>query len=297
MTKSNKVNAANVGKSATGATEDLGNTKTKSTKETTDNSDKQYRNWCFTWNNYPENYRATLATGFGTKSKYIYQQEKGDNGTPHLQGYVEFGCGKRLSTLKKIEEKIHWEPRRGSKMEAVKYCSKKESRDGEIVTHQINLPPVYIDPMEGLELYPWQTDIVRICNSDGDQRRVNWYYEPKGCSGKTTLAKHIVMQGQTIYVGNKSADVKCAVARWIEEQNKGERPELRNIIFNFVRSMESFVSYDAIESCVDGIFFSSKYESDMCYFNPVNCIIFANFHPDTSKLSADRWNIVNIGEV
>lgn len=81
-----------------------------------------YRNWCFTLNN-PE----TNMPVFPDFVSYaVWQLEKVD--TPHLQGYVELEIGKRLSAMRKILPTAHWEPRRGTQLAAINYCTKSETR-------------------------------------------------------------------------------------------------------------------------------------------------------------------------
>lgn len=63
------------------------------------------------------------------KVKYlIFQKEKGEEGTIHLQGYVCFTQNMRISALKKLNARAHWEKRRGSHAQAKAYCSKDETR-------------------------------------------------------------------------------------------------------------------------------------------------------------------------
>lgn len=82
-------------------------------------------NWVFTLNNpqreeNPEHWPST---------KYmVWQLEKGEEGTPHFQGYVIFHSNKTLAAVKKINPRAHWELRRGTHEEARAYCVKEESR-------------------------------------------------------------------------------------------------------------------------------------------------------------------------
>lgn len=81
------------------------------------------RDWCFTLNNPSVDDVKCVEQ---IEHKYlIYGKEVGEMGTPHLQGYIEFGNAKRLSTLKKINNKIHWEQRKGTAEQAAEYCKKE----------------------------------------------------------------------------------------------------------------------------------------------------------------------------
>lgn len=52
----------------------------------------------------------------------------GTNGTPHLQGYIEFPNAVRGSAIRKnFDGKAHWEVRRGTAKEASDYCKKEGS--------------------------------------------------------------------------------------------------------------------------------------------------------------------------
>lgn len=84
-------------------------------------------NWVFTLNNYTpeqEDILASLDCGY-----LIYGREVGEQGTPHLQGYLQLNSRKRLSAMKKILATAHWEPAKGDYASNKAYCSK----DGDIV--------------------------------------------------------------------------------------------------------------------------------------------------------------------
>lgn len=78
------------------------------------------RNWCFTLNNYSEEEIQSIPNW---KCAYvIYGKEVGENGTPHLQGYCELNKVCRLSAMKKLNERAHWESRKGTQKQARDYC-------------------------------------------------------------------------------------------------------------------------------------------------------------------------------
>ena len=85
------------------------------------------RNWCFTLNNpkddeYPESWPLS------SFKLLVYQVELAESGTLHLQGYAETVQPVRLAAMKKISPKAHWEKRMGTRLQAVLYCVKQESR-------------------------------------------------------------------------------------------------------------------------------------------------------------------------
>lgn len=58
----------------------------------------------------------------------IWQLECGEQGTVHLQGYLEFVKPIRLSQLRTLLPRAHWDQRRGSREQARDYCRKDDTR-------------------------------------------------------------------------------------------------------------------------------------------------------------------------
>jgi len=80
---------------------------------------------------YPDWYgAAAIADVFDYSGiKYLVAQfERGaDGGTPHWQGYLELGGVSRLAALRRVCPAGHWEPRGGTREQAVAYCRKPET--------------------------------------------------------------------------------------------------------------------------------------------------------------------------
>lgn len=93
----------------------------------------QARNWCFTLNNPGPLSTAKLLDGSLKLHYAVWQRERGKTGTEHLQGYLAFRERIRLSQLSKILYGAHFEIARGSPAENRAYCTKEETRIGEIV--------------------------------------------------------------------------------------------------------------------------------------------------------------------
>lgn len=85
------------------------------------------RNWLFTLNN-PEDEEYPHKWNLERVQLIVYQVEVGEEGTLHLQGYLELESPRRLSFLKKISPRSHWEARKGSRRQALEYVTKKETQ-------------------------------------------------------------------------------------------------------------------------------------------------------------------------
>jgi len=91
--------------------------------------------FCFTLNNYNEEEEQTIQTLARQEDKVtylVYGREVGENGTRHLQGYVEFLNRQRFAGVKRmLGNRVHLEKRLGTSIEASEYCKK----DGDVFEH------------------------------------------------------------------------------------------------------------------------------------------------------------------
>lgn len=84
----------------------------------------QSKRWCFTVNNYNDE---DIELFQSLDCRYIiYGKEVGEQGTPHLQGFVVFTTNKRLTGMKKIHPTAHWEVAIGTTEQSIVYCSKED---------------------------------------------------------------------------------------------------------------------------------------------------------------------------
>lgn len=247
------------------------------------------RGWVFTLNNYVKDDIENLTQKFMTHS-YVFQEETGKNGTKHLQGCVKFSNARTFKSVKKLisdrchlEKCNHW-------IESTKYCSKLETRTGLVYTN-LRLGSAK-DPLVSREPNSLQKHILDIHNSEPDDRSIYWYCDLKGNTGKTTLAKHLCInyKSEVLYLSGKSADCKFGITGFV----KNEKNNLKTVIFDFTRSQEDYISYEALESIKNGIFFNTKYESEMIVYDCPHVIVLANFMPNMDALSEDRWKIFEI---
>lgn len=267
----------------------LGNTSTKA--DTKKKGPIRSRNWCFTWNNYDDTSHDTLRE---LGCNYIYQEETGENGTKHLQGYVEWKNAITFDSIKKKLPKCHIEKCK-SKEDAILYCQKEDTRTGKIYNKGIvvNINKVELEnPMEGLTMKMWQLEILEILGGKPDKRTINWFWSEKGGTGKSTMTKYLMMNYNAIAVSGKASDIKHGVTMHIQEKKC-----IDLVVIDIPRTCDQkYVSYEAIEKIKDGCFFNSKYETSMVLFNSPHIIVFANVEPEYDRMSMDRWNVKCIDE-
>ncbi len=95
------------------------------------------RSWCFTLNNYTKECIVSLSHNKWNNmeiNKYVFQEEIGEKKTPHLQGVVQFKNQVSFTSLKEFHNKIRWSKCRNLQA-SMKYCSKEDTRNGEIYTY------------------------------------------------------------------------------------------------------------------------------------------------------------------
>lgn len=236
------------------------------------------KRWCFTLNNPSETDLETLVASFTeAKCLYVIGREVGEQGTPHLQGYIESEV--KIRPIEKFKTTtVHWEKCKGSREDNLKYCTK----DGDYVTSfKVKRQPKIL---KHEDLRPWQLEIDEICKGEPDERTIHWYWEPTGMAGKTTFAKYLSYHYGAIPLEGKKNDVLYAAAEYDADV----------YIWDLERSMEDFVSYAAIEKIKNGYFLCAKYESKPIIRANPHVVIFANFPPNLSALSQDRWHVVKI---
>jgi hypothetical protein len=240
------------------------------------------KHWSFTLNNYNPEDGDNLSIKFNTlyKCRFVMGFEIGEQKTPHIQGHCSFLKKMRLSALKKIDARIHWEMDR-NRDSAEKYCLKDNNY---ICNFDIELKLNLTKPS-----FDWHLQIFNIIAEPADIRTIHWFWESNGNVGKTWMSKWLVARHNALILSGKNNDCSNQILKTIESGL-----EIKIVIFDIPRCSKDFISYQAIEAIKNGLLYSGKYEGGICVFNSPHVIIFANSPPDVGKLSLDRWNIVEI---
>jgi len=253
------------------------------------------RGWCFTLNNYnEEEYENIKVYGHTNTAKFVVGKEVGAKGTKHLQGYLYFSNGKTFDQIKKINPKAHWEKAKGNPDQNFKYCSKEgdfESKGFEKkITLGMKLREKCLKKYENVEWKDWQKSLISKIEKKPDSRTINWIVDLAGNSGKSFLTKYLALTREVIIADGKKDNIFNQVNRKLNE----EELEFELVILDIPRSSEGYVNYGVLEQLKNGLIYSGKYEGGMCIFDDVHVIVFANFHPDRTQFSEDRWNIVEL---
>lgn len=251
--------------------------------------------WPFTYNNYPENWSALMAPGL-QGCKWVAGYEVGDSGTPHLQGYVEFPVKVRPIGYKGFPKEIHWgddkgKPAKGTRDDNVNYCLKDGNPAGGNLKKKIcmDMTDDYVIKLE--DMYPWGRELVeRVadCLPDKLDRTIIWIWSTEGKMKKTETARYLAHYHDACVIQGGRRHVLA---------NAYKRPAPIYMLL-VPRTDEGFVSYASIELLKDGLYMSAFGTEATGSVNRKKpwVIIFANFPPDRSAMSEDRWEVINVDE-
>ncbi len=249
------------------------------------------KNWVFTYNVLMSEIELRQFRDLCSDSsdKWVFQEEIGENGNNHLQGFICFRKRLRPKSVFLEHPTIHWEKCRNIK-QAIIYCQKEDTRrEGRTPYMKGILRWQPLRVLDWNKFYKWQLATEKIAK-EFDDRTINWIYEPEGNVGKSALVKYLCVNNMALLLSGKGADMKYGLKMY--EEKNGAFPGL--IVIEIPRTVLDYVSYSAIEEIKNGCLFSGKYEASMCIFNSPVIICFANEPPKTEKMSLDRWKIYEI---
>lgn len=253
-----------------------------------------------------------------------------ETGRHHWQTYVQFKTPMTMQRAKKLfdDNTMHWEVQQArDNKKAIEYCKKEgrwtewgtpkkqgkrndlptredlaeaETKEdlittvdfGSYIRYKRNIDEAWEEIQEAkrlrhlaedadtAELRPWQRQFLEDI-IDTPRRKITWVWDSEGNKGKSYLAEHMaITEGALVTQRTVTADLAYAY--------RGHP----YVIFDLTRS-EWDPNYACIEMFTNRTIFSNKYTSTMkaCV---AKVIVFANSPPDLSKLSQDRWNVINL---
>lgn len=231
----------------------------------------QYSHLAFTFNNYKNRDIEMLKAVFDEKCyKYVFQEEIGAEGTPHLQGTISPHKRARWTEFG-LSKKIHWEYPVKDVAASYDYCCdiNKRKPGGKVISknhkweEEIKIELDYND---------WQKEIISMIQLKAHKRNIYWYYGEQG-AGKTQLQKYLIKNHGAILLSGKPSDMKNGIIEYQKTNKRLPKIILSNIGFD--KDLAK-IHYSGYEDIKDMCFYSGKYEGGMvCGENP-HLIIFAN---------------------
>lgn len=289
--------------------------------------------WCFTINNYTEEDSAAVgALAADPNTKYLISgKEVGENGTPHLQGFLILHRTQRFTWVRNKLPRAHIEKTRASSEAARDYCKK----DGNFIEYGVfperqgrrtDLENA-IDWADGYIVEngtaPTSPDVavaqpVIYIRYPRFQRALQFRAPSPQFQLGTPSAWQQVLEEHLngpaddrqvlFYVDEEGGKGKSWFQRYYLTKHPhdaqvltiGKRDDLayavktttKVFMFNVPRQGMEFLQYTILEQLKDRMVFSPKYQSETKLFSHnVHVVVFSNEYPDHNKMSADRYVI------
>ncbi len=223
---------------------------------------------------------------------WVFQLEKGkETGKLHYQGFAKLKEKDRprhkASALNKDFRGIRVVACSTNGKEALrKYCMKSDTRLAGPWADK----PVYMGEDLPVTLKPWQETCMKTLLGAAHPRKIFWYYDDEGGKGKSIFAKYMMFHHEIPKLCYGTAnDLLNLVSKY---------PGRKGYIFDLTRTKPATFSsedmYSVMEDIKNGYFNNLKYETGFCLMAIPNIVVFANHRPLPDKLSADRFEVIDL---
>jgi hypothetical protein len=287
------------------------------------------RNFCFTFNNYTEddiNHLNLVVCQY-----IVFGKEVGENGTPHLQGFVKFATPRTFASVKKTlcrpGESCHIEAAKNVAA-SVQYCRKDNdySERGELSAGQGNRTDLddfknWVKANDNVNLLQARELFSEICakfpqfvdyyiSDNREKPKVDIFPLRKWQADLNNYLKLPGVDREIIFVvdeiGNTGKSWFCKYFDHLHDNVQIMSPckkvdmaymldeSARVIFMDCPRSLQEFLSYSLLEELKNGRVTSSKYMSRVKLFGLIHLVVMTNQYPDMTKLSIDRYKIIRI---
>lgn len=292
------------------------------------------KRWCFTINNYTPAELTSIVDTADSFDYLCFGRERGDNNTPHLQGFLILKVKLRLQNVKQLPgfERAHLEPARGTNQQAADYCKKDGDFDeyGELPENSQGKRTDFESLKEwlkGLEERPSDREVAEeypslwgrykqscisfmdlFCPSpvlaDGELRQ--WQQRLFDLCSNEPDDRRIIFVVDERGNSGKSWMTRYLLSKYpdiTQMLSVGKRDDLAHAIdprkklflFDVPRGGMQYFQYGILEQLKNRLVFSPKYESTTKVLRDVpHVVVFCNERPDVEKMSADRPKILNL---
>lgn len=144
--------------------------------------------------------------------------------------------------------------------------------------------------LQDWSLWKWQRALLATVEKTPDPRKIMWIWSEEGQMGKSGMAQWLViMKKACLLEPSKKADMAHVFA--------SDPKEI--VVFDCTRKTEQIgigPAYSLAEQMKNGTLFSGKYNSRTVLFKKPHVIFFANFQPDMTVWSEDRYDITKLDQ-
>jgi hypothetical protein len=139
--------------------------------------------------------------------------------------------------------------------------------------------------------HSWQLELEKELTEKPHYRKIIWYYDKIGNTGKTMMGNYLEDHKNAIVLRQLSSAKDSATIM----QNILDKGWDGNIIVvDLPRQADRKSIYESLEGLKDGRMTATKYQGGCLSWPRPHLIVYANFKPDRSQLSADRLEVRDI---
>lgn len=141
---------------------------------------------------------------------------------------------------------------------------------------------------------PWELELMEMVSGEPNYREIIWIYDFLGNQGKSALSKYMTVQDPESWLMFKDMGTARDAATILQEEIK-KGWNSHGMTINLPRTAENHTRmYEYIENIKDGAVTAQKYVGGSIIFDSPHIVIFSNWIPTVTNLSADRWRIYEI---
>jgi hypothetical protein len=135
----------------------------------------------------------------------------------------------------------------------------------------------------------WQQQLLTFLQTEPDDRKIRWYYDPVGGAGKSTLVRYVMANFDATMLDGALKDMQHMYVT-------AGMPKV--VFFDLVRTMPENIDhiYRMAEMLKNGVITSPKYASTVELFDPPHVIIMSNSPPAEGKWTSDRLDLIQLSE-
>lgn len=144
-------------------------------------------------------------------------------------------------------------------------------------------------PEPEMKWRPWQQQLLEELNTEPDDRKIIWYCDYRGNTGKSFFAKHMFTYRGALM--STSTNIYNVAKMLQKHSEKGKTKKV--VIFDYFRCVEAKARKvgEALEYLKDGFVMGGRYKAETLTFPSPHVVILTNYLPDISRCSLNRWYI------